>query len=170
MPLARGAGFTDKDAADPVVILGYLFWQKRLAADPDIVGKTLTLNGLPHVVAGIAPDHFAGHLPFQDAELFLPLERYPGVLKDANARFDRNKEWVRIHRRLSPGVSVAQASAAVSAFTAQLAKEYPATNEFKAGAALPYHGLGNLEGSNLMVVMAVWHAMTAIPLLVVCPR
>ena len=43
-----------------------------------------------------------------------------------------------IHGRLSPGVSVAQASAAVSAVTSPLAKQYPATNELKAGIVAPY--------------------------------
>lgn len=80
--LARKPGF--QETPDPVVILGYTFWQKRLAADPDIVGSTLVLNGVPHLVAGIAPEQFGGHLPFEDqgAQLFLPLERPPTLLAD----------------------------------------------------------------------------------------
>ena len=50
--------------AEPVVILSYTFWQNRLGADPDIVGKTLTMDGIPHVVVGVAPDQFGGHLGF----------------------------------------------------------------------------------------------------------
>jgi putative ABC transport system permease protein len=167
VPLARGPGFM-KDTADPVVILGYTFWQKRLAADPDIVGKTLTLAGVPHDVVGIGPDRFGGHLPFQDAELFLPLERHPSLLADHNARFDRSKEWVHVHGRLSPGTGVAQASAAVSAITSQLAKEHAATNEFKAGVVAPYHTIGNVEGEDAAVIVTLWNAMTVLPLLVVC--
>ena len=52
--LARGAGFDqsadDPLRAEPVVILNYAFWQNRLSADPDIVGKTLKLDGTPHVI------------------------------------------------------------------------------------------------------------------------
>jgi hypothetical protein len=48
-------------------------------------------------------------------------------------RSERNNEWIYINGRLSPGVSIAPASAAVSAVTSQLAKQYPSTNEFKAG-------------------------------------
>jgi len=164
--LARGAGFPE--APDPAVILGFAFWQKRLASDPDIVGRTLILNDELHVVAGIGPARFVGHLPFQDAELFLPLERHPGLLADNRARFDRSKAWVHIHGRLSPGVSVEQASAAVAAVTSQLAREHPATNEFIAGIVAPYHAIGNVERSDMTIIVAVWQAMTAIPLLVVC--
>jgi predicted permease len=164
--LARGPGF--RDTADPLVIVGHAFWQSRLASDPDIVGKTLFLNGVPHVVAGIAPEGFTGHLPLQETKLFLPLERYPRLLADANARFDRSRDWVRIHGRLAAGVSMAQASAAVSAVTAQLARDYPATNALEAGIAAPYHAIGNIEGSDLPIMMAVGNLITAIPLVVVC--
>ena len=132
---------------EPVVILGYQFWQNQLGSDPDIIGKTLTLDGIPHVVVGIAPDQFDGHLALHGKELFLPLERHPRLRDknaDNNVRSDRSNEWVHIHGRLSPGVSVAQASAAVSAVTSRLAKQYPATNEIKAGIVAPYDPIGNL--------------------------
>jgi putative ABC transport system permease protein len=166
--LARGPGF--QQTADPVVILAHAFWQNRLASDPDIVGKTIVLGRVPHVVAGIAAERFGGHLAFEDvgAELFLPLERHPTVLNRPNARFDRSKMWVRIHGRLSSGVSITQASAALSALTAQMARDHPATNEFIAGVVAPYHTIGKVDGSNLRVVITLWHAMTVLPLLVVC--
>jgi predicted permease len=164
--LARGPGF--RETTDPVVILGYRFWQNHLGADPDITGKPLTLDGVPHVVAGIAPESFEGHLGFQDVELFVPLERHPRVLADKSVRFDRSKEWVRIHGRLSPGVSLAQASAAVSAVTSQLAREYPASNDLKVGVVEAYHAMGSLESSDLTIIAAVWQTLTVMPLLVVC--
>jgi len=164
--LARGPGF--RNTTDPVVILGHSFWQRHQAADPDIVGKSLTLNGVPHVVVGIAADPFVGHLGFQETELFVPLERHPRLLADTSVRFDRSKEWIRIHGRLSPGAGIAQASAAVSALTSQLAKEYPAANENKAGIVATYHPMGSLEASDMTVIMAVWQTMTLVPLLVVC--
>jgi predicted permease len=164
--LGRGPGFAD--TADPVVIVGHTFWQTRLASSPGIVGTMLTVNGVPHVVAGIAADGFEGHMPFQEAELFLPLERHPTLLADSARRFDRSRAWIHLHGRLSPDVSVAQASEAISVFTAQLAKEYPATNESTAGVAAPYHPIGNVEGEDARIVFALWNVLTGIPLLVVC--
>ena len=175
--LARGAGFDpsadDRLRAEPVVVLNYQFWQNRLSADPDIVGKTLTMDGVPHVVVGVAPDQFGGHLGFTGWDLFVPLERHPRLLTrtaadaEANVRADRSTEWMNIHGRLSPGVSVQQASAAVAAVTAQLAKVYPATNEFKAGIAAAYDPLGSLVRPQLRRLQAVGLTLTGMVLLVV---
>ena len=110
------------------MILGYRFWQNRLGSDPDIVGKTLTLDGIPHVVVGIAPDQFDGHLGFTAENCLFrsngirAFSRTGTAAGIENFRADRAKEWLHIHGRLSPGVSVAQASAAVAAITARLAK------------------------------------------------
>ena len=164
--LGRGPGFLE--TTDPVVILGYGFWQNRLGADPDIVGNTLTLDGVRHLVVGIAPYSFEGHLGFQEAQLFVPLERHPLLLGANSLRADRGKEWVRIHGRLSPGVGIRHASAAVSARTSQLATEYPATNEHKAGVVEAYHPMGSLEGADLPIIFTVWLTIAAMSLLVVC--
>ena len=171
--LVRGPGFDAKrDAAftaEAVVILGYRFWQNRLGFDPDIVGKTLTLDGTPHVVVGIAPDQFDG---IDTKELFVPLERHPrlrpGKNADNNVRADRDTRWVHIRGRLSPGVGLAQASAAVSGVTSRLAKQYPVTNEFTAGVAKAYDPIGNLERPRIRILEAVALTLTGTILLVVC--
>jgi predicted permease len=177
--LARGGGFhtsaDDPVGAEPVVILSYAFWQNRLGADPDIVGKALTMNGTPHVVVGVASDQFGGHIGFTGWDLFVPLERHPHLLGPAaaapggndNVRADRATVWLNIHGRLSPGVSLQQASAAVAAVTAQLAKAYPATNAFKAGIAAAYDPLGTLLRPNLWRIQLVGYTLTGMVLLVV---
>jgi putative ABC transport system permease protein len=173
--LARGPGFDQSMdqplKAEPVVILGYPFWQNQLRSDPDIVGKTLTLDDIPHVVVGIAPDQFDGHLFLHGKELFVPLEQHP-LLRDSNtanmARADRSNEWIVIIGRLSSGVGIPQASASVSAVTSRLAKQFPSTNEFKAGIVVPYHPSGNLQRSQLLALQAVALILTGTVLVVVC--
>jgi predicted permease len=182
--LARGAGFEEtiddpaerkRDSArpkaltgEPLVILAHTFWKNRLGSDPDMLGKTLTLDGVPHTVVGIGAELFAGHLGFQEADLFVPLERYPLLLEEKTVRSDRGNEWVHIHGRLSSGVSVAQASATVSTVTSQLAKQYAKTNENKAGIAQTYQSLGNLISSQFTLIKAVGFTLTGAVLLVVC--
>lgn len=176
--LARGSGFEGaerkrgsaqpQELTDAVVVVSYQFWQNNLNSDPEIIGKTLKLDRVPYVVIGIAPDRFQGHLGLQGRELFVPLERYPLLLTDSKARFDRGKEWLHIHGRLSQGVTVAQASAAVAGITSQLAREYPATNELRAGIVEPYDPLGVLDRSQFQVVRAMALTLTGAVLLVVC--
>src|SRR5688572_509350 len=173
--LARGPGFTDlmddPSKAEPVVILGHAFWQNHLGSDPDIVGKTLTLDDIPHVIVGIAPERFDGHLFLHFKELFIPLEQHP-LLRDRSAenkvRSDRDHEWIFTLGRLSPGVGVAQASASVSAVTSRLAKQFPATNEFKAGIVAPYHPSGTLNRFQFLALQAVALTLTGTVLVVVC--
>lgn len=173
--LARGPGFASSLdqplRSEPVVVLGHQFWQKQLAADSDIVGKTLTLDDVPHTVVGIAPDPFDGHLFLHFKEVFVPLEQHP-LLRDPNTgnkvRSDRSHEWIVAIGRLAPGVDVAQASAAVAAVTSRLAKQYPATNEFKAGIVVPYQPSGSLARTQLLAIQAVALTLTGTVLLVVC--
>jgi predicted permease len=103
---------------------------------------------------------------YQERQLFLPLGRYAPLRTDPTVRTDRSNEWLFIHGRLSPGVSLAQASAAVATVTARLAAEYPATNDVKAGIVVPYDPLGYLN--EFKIVEAVAFTLTGAVLLVVC--
>jgi predicted permease len=118
-------------------------------------------------VVGIAPEGFGGHLGLQGKSLFVPLERYPLLGTDSNARFDRGKEWLFLHGRLSEGVGIAQASAAVARITSQLAKEYPATNRLKAGIVVAYHPMG-FDRSQFRRIQAVALTLTGAVLFIVC--
>ncbi len=116
--IARGPGFDpafdDAPSAEPRVVLSHGFWQSRVASDPDIIGKSLTIDGVPHTVVGIAPDDFRGHFHFFQAPsslLFIPLERHPRLRANPNLRDDRTADWVQIHGRLDPGVDFARANA-----------------------------------------------------------
>jgi predicted permease len=175
--LARGPGFDENRAAaaEPAVVLGYTFWENRLGSDPEIIGKTLTVNGTPHVVVGIAPEGYCRHLAEcpggqsgQGMPLFMPLERHPRLVADERLRADRDSVLVRIHGRLSPGVSREQANAAVSSVMSGLAQRYPSTNEYKAASVEPYFAMGSLERSGLALIQAAFFAVTGMVLLVVC--
>lgn len=163
--LVRGPGFAE--SSEPVVILAFEFWQRRFGGDAQIIGRPIELNGRPLLVAGIAPEHFTGHLPHQGADLFIPIDQHPSM-RDPATRLDRGAAWVRVHGRLSPGVAIEQGHAAIAAMTLRLAREYPATNGHIVGRVLPYHPIGNVEGQDLGLVVAVVQSLALIPLLVVC--
>ncbi|HWB31051.1 MAG TPA: ABC transporter permease [Vicinamibacterales bacterium] len=169
--LAKGPGFTE-GATEPEAVLGYRFWQNRLASDPDIIGKVLTFDEVRYRVVGLAPEQFDGHLGGMFKQLFLPLDQHPQVRagqdKGQDILADRGTAWVHIHARLSPGISRSQANAAVSAITASLAKQYPQTNEFISGSVEPYYAGGALERSQNLLFQTVATTLTGTVLLVVC--
>src|SRR5262249_44123925 len=82
---ALGRAFTPEETGtpfkDPVVILSYGFWQSRFGGDPQIIGRTVPINGLPFVVVGVTARDFiryaAGRNPKQ--ALWLPLTMHGEV-------------------------------------------------------------------------------------------
>jgi predicted permease len=121
----------DRPGAPAVAILSDGFWRRRLAADPEIVGKTLPLNGKPHTVVGVLaphaepPSEYTGVL----GEIWTPL----GSSYTPEQLADRGRHNWMVIARLRDGVSLASANAEMKAVGANLAREYPDTNE-KVGA------------------------------------
>src|SRR5262249_32941407 len=62
---------------DAVVVLSHNFWQRRLAGDSTIVGRTITLNGRAFTVVGVAPEGFRGTEPYLDIDAWLPVKMQP---------------------------------------------------------------------------------------------
>lgn len=102
-----------------VVIFSHGFWQRRLGADPGIIGKNVFLNGRKFTVIGVMPKGFS--FP-PGAEAWAPLD-----LTGAAAA-DRANHYLRVLGRLKPGVSIAQAQADLRAIAARLGSAYPETN------------------------------------------
>ena len=173
--LARGAGFDpaidDKPSGESRVILSHDFWKSRMNADPEILGKALAINGLPHTVIGVAPEDFRGHFhAFQSPSslVFIPLERHPRFREKASIRDDRTADWIRIHGRLKPGVDIERANALVTAAAAGLAERDPRTNEFKSATVQPYASMGAAGKPESTRVISVLLSLTGTVLLIVC--
>jgi predicted permease len=141
--LERGVGFAPSSTTG--VVIGNDFWRNVLNSDPDIIGKSITLDDVAYIVMGVAPAGYRGHLD-QDAapavQLFLPLEQHPRVRISGSLRFNRDTDWVHIYGRLKPGVTIARANSAVSAIVAGFAERYPASNQYKGSVVAPYYVRG----------------------------
>ena len=173
--LARGSGFDpavdDAPLGEPRAVLSHSVWKNRLASDPDIIGKSVKVDGVPHLVVGITPEEFEGHFhPFNapSSLLFVPLERHPRLKANPNLRNDRAGDWVHIHGRLDSGVDIKQANALVSAVVSGLAKQSPATNEFKAATVEPYYSNGAVGRPESRGVFRMLFALAGAVLFVVC--
>lgn len=104
-----------------VVVLTYGSWQRRFGADPNIVGKHLTIGRAPVTIIGVLPRDFA-YLESSKMEMYVPK-----VLDSAEVRL-RNIAWYHVVGRLRPGVTLERARGDMNRIAAQLSTEYPATN------------------------------------------
>ena len=144
VPLARGRGFTsvdDASLAPPEAVISYRAWQVHFNSDPNIIGRTVTINQAEHVIVGVAPERFRGHvggLNDHSYAVWLPLSRHPRLTAGENVRLSRDAPLVRVVARLSEGTTLVQADAMVQSTTAALAARYPASNAEKAGGAESY--------------------------------
>jgi putative ABC transport system permease protein len=127
----RGRTFAeteDRPGTAPVALLSHGTWTRRFGADPGIVGRVLTLDGRPHEVVGVlTPEIEIGRLGM--IELWVPL-----ALDAASA--ERSERLLRVTGRLAPGVTLARASAEISAIAKELEREHPATNAGLEASAL----------------------------------
>jgi predicted permease len=111
----------DKPGTPQAAVLTYRVWRRLLNSDPQIVGKSITLDGKPCTVAGVLrPDFFlnSGVMPAEGpmdkVDVFLPLPL------GADAAQNRRDENYNLMVRLKPGVSVAQAQADVDVIAAHI--------------------------------------------------
>jgi predicted permease len=113
VPAALGRTFsTDEDRAPgsaPVVVISYAFWVNRFAGDRSIVGRSVTLNGVPLTIIGVAPRWFAGDIVGQRIEVWIPMMEQPVLMPNAPALDRRDLSWLLMMGRLRPGVTLAQA-------------------------------------------------------------
>ncbi len=88
----------------PLAVLGYGFWQSEFGGSPSVVGKTISLDGTAHLIAGVADASFFGLNVGESIQLYVPLCRAP--------KLDNRSDWyLHIMARLKPGVAPRDAAA-----------------------------------------------------------
>lgn len=171
--LVRGRGFTrvdDASRAEPEAVIGHRVWQVRFGSDPDIIGRTITINETEYVVVGVAPERFRGHVGGLDesySQLWLPLSRHPRLTVTESARLDREANWLRVVARLSPGATLAQADATLASVMAGLAVRYPTSNRDKTGGVEQYFPPGARKRSQMAFGRMIVSGLSGMVLLVV---
>ena len=133
---ALGAAFraAGEPADERVVVLSHGLWRRRFGGDPEVVGRTLRLDGEPYAVLGVMPPGFE-FPPYwaTGAELWAPLVFTP---EDAASR---GASYLRIFARLTPGRSLAEARGELEARMASLAAAHPEENRHLGVLVEPLH-------------------------------
>ncbi|HKQ90358.1 MAG TPA: ABC transporter permease [Blastocatellia bacterium] len=121
--LVQGRAFLpEEERSGPaqVAIIGQGLWRRRFDGDPQIIGKTITLDGRSHIVVGVAPD---ATRVLQEAEIWTPL-----TFDDPEMKV-RRFHFLRAIGRVKRGVTLQQAQADIDAVAAGLEKLYPESNK-----------------------------------------
>jgi predicted permease len=107
----------------PVVVISHAFWQKRLDADPQVVGRTLMINGSALTVIGVAPRSFNGIIAGVAPDLWVPFMMGPSVLHDAGWLTRLDSQSAIGLGRLPPGIDIEQAAAELTMLTRRYEEE-----------------------------------------------
>jgi len=117
-------------ALNPVIVLGYSFWQSRFGGDPGIVGKTVLYDGRPVTVIGITPREFHGVSALVDIQGYLPLGmQQVDSSYEQDMPTNRGLRNLALFARLNPEVSLQKAQSGLDVIGDRLAKENPKTEE-----------------------------------------
>lgn len=123
-----GTGFTsancDVPNAPPSVVLSHALWIRAFAADPDIIHKTITLNGLDVAVVGIAPQGFDG-TELARAMFFGPLSLQPAIYPEQNYINDPQVSWLTLLARRHADSAIDQARAELTVIGNQIDRQQP---------------------------------------------
>ena len=105
---------------DQEIILGHALWEQRFAADPDIVGKNVKVDGKSFTIVGVMAKGFDFPMP---AEAWIPLAI------DLEHRQRRDNRWLWVLGHLKPQVSFSEAAAEMRGIAQRQAEAYPDTNK-----------------------------------------
>ncbi len=155
----------------PVAILGHAYWQARFGGDPSIVGRTITVNGMPFQVVGVAPGEFKGPMKLVDTELYLPLMMQPRIQPGFNAINARDSNSMTAVARLREGTGLETAQAFLDAYLLRLREEYPDSYNGQLGTTMVLQNQAGIHPSfkDAQVGMsAVMMAVVALLLLIAC--
>jgi putative ABC transport system permease protein len=119
-----GRGFRQEEevrSSERVALISYGFWQRQFAGDAKVVGQAITLDAKPYTVVGVLPSTLRALNPLdiqtgQERDVWLPLRLDTEIAP-------RGLHFLTVFARLRPGVSMAQASAAMAGVNAHLQQE-----------------------------------------------
>jgi predicted permease len=162
-----------KIGGNPEVVLSYSLWARRFGSDDKFIGQTISLNGTPYTVVGIAPPNFKGIVSLGRPDvLWIPVTMRDYVLTGQLKDLENNRRfrWTSIVGRLKPQVSVAEAQAAMKTVAAGLEKEYPRDNKGRTVELYPLNetALGINQRKQFSLAGGVLMAVVGLVLLIAC--
>lgn len=152
----------------PVAIISDGLWRRTFQSDPQVVGRSVRLNGHAYTVVGVAPKFFSGVELSYRPDVYVPAMMIADIIPTAGAQLleSRHSRSFVVRGRLRSGVTLAEAQAEANVICSNLASEYPATNKdtnFIVRRELNYR----MEGTRV-ALPAVLMGLVLLVLLIAC--
>lgn len=172
---ARGRTFVPAEdegrGAHPVAVLSDAGWKNLLGGDPNVVGRTVPVNGQNVEIIGVAPPEFRGAIPLAIPAMWMPLMQLAQLRPGSADDFEnRSNNYLNVVARLRPGVSVEQARARMAALIKELRTEFPDAYEDSEINLVPQTEAGihpTMRGAQIGL-SAVVMAVVGLLLLIAC--
>jgi predicted permease len=152
----------DAIGAAPIAVISGGLWKRKFGASPDVLGKSLTLNGKDYSIVGVLPASFDLSLGgFHDIDVYVPIGQWE------NPILPKRGAGLGFHGigRLKPGITIEQARADMQGVTGGLATAYPDTDKGIGAAMFP---LKQTMVKGLEVFLLVLLAAVGFVLLIAC--
>src|SRR4029453_12731664 len=167
-----GRGFRPEEGegrnAHPVTVIGYRTWKDRYGGDPNIIGRTQSLNGIQHTIIGVAPEKFHGTFIGYSFSFWVPESMQETFDSTGYKLEDRSARWIEGYAFLKPGVTRQQADAELHAISQRLAKDYPETNRGHDLSLSPLWRTPFNQAGNMTSTLAITMAVVFFVLLIAC--
>jgi predicted permease len=118
----------DEPGAPLVAVISYGYWQRQLAASPEAVGRTVSINNHPVTIVGVSPRGFVGATVGLVADITMTVAALPQLAPAAAPLLGPGNFWLRILGRPVAGMSTEQASARLNAAWLQLSESVIASH------------------------------------------
>ena len=168
LPALQGRPYsaaTDAPDGPRVAVIAEDVWRQHLGSDPNIIGRTLRLNGTPTTIIGMMPAEFV-HPAEADLWMLAPREVPTSPLPvEGDPLAEREVQYFQAIARLRRGVTIEQANAELRIISERLGREHPSTNAAESTVAVPYHE--NLVGDVRAGLLVLFGAV-AFVLLIAC--
>ena len=148
---------------EPVAVISHDLWQSRFAADPSLVGKSITLDGSPYTVVGIARAGFT--YPDKTTVWIPPFRLAPTVSANMDPTQVRGFGMLQAVGLMRPGVTLEQSAAEMETIITRLRQQYPDTNNRRFNRVVSLHTF--LVGETYSMVVLLFGAVTFV-LLIAC--
>lgn len=118
--------------ADPVLVLGYSYWQKRFGGDNNVIGKQIEMDGQSVMIVGVTPKEFQGTYAFLNMDGYIPLSSNAGLGGNKPAQemwTHREERSLLLMVRLKQGTSLKQAAASLDVIAKRIGEQHPDTDK-----------------------------------------